>query len=98
MRRSADTIVDSGAIQRDLDSDWRHAAECLNYVGLVDFFPARGESARDAKAICGVCPVREDCLEYAMRWELLHGVWGGLSERERRQLRRERKGPRRQRI
>jgi WhiB family redox-sensing transcriptional regulator len=46
---------------------------------------------RDAKAICAGCPVREECLEYAMRWDQLCGVWGGLSERERRQLRRQRR-------
>jgi WhiB family transcriptional regulator, redox-sensing transcriptional regulator len=79
------------AIEPEPSGDWRHDAECLRYVGLVDFFPTRGESARDAKAICATCPVRQECLEYALRWDQLCGVWGGLSERERRQLRRERR-------
>ena len=85
MRSSGDTIV------IDQELDWRHDAECIRYVGIVDFFPARGESAREAKSICATCSVREQCLEYAMRWDQLCGVWGGLSERERRQLRRERR-------
>lgn len=78
-------------VEEDVAADWRDEAECVHYVGLVDFFPARGESARDAKSICAVCSVREECLEYAMRWDQLCGVWGGLSERERRQLRRSRR-------
>ena len=88
MATSAGTAV----VEHDLSPDWWHDAECLQYVGIVDFFPARGESAREAKAVCAGCPVRQHCLEYAMRWDQLCGVWGGLSERERRQLRRERKG------
>ncbi len=52
--------------------------------GRVDFFPARGESVRDAKAVCAGCPVRSECLDFALRLKVAHGVWGGLSERERR--------------
>jgi WhiB family transcriptional regulator, redox-sensing transcriptional regulator len=69
---------------------WQHDAACLDYAGEVDFFPARGESVRDAKAVCAACRVREECLEFALRTKVAHGVWGGLSERERRRLRRER--------
>jgi WhiB family redox-sensing transcriptional regulator len=82
--------VDPQVIDAPETHDWWQDAECLHYSGIVDFFPARGESAREAKAVCGRCPVRTDCLEYALQWEPLCGVWGGLSERERRQLRRER--------
>jgi len=84
------TQLESLLIEHDLDRDWRHDAECVRYVGLVDFFPSHGESAREAKAVCAMCSVRKECLDYAMRWEQLCGVWGGLSERERRQLRRDR--------
>ena len=73
----------------DRSTDWRDEAECLHYAGLVDFFPAPGESARDAKKVCAECRVRSECLEYALERDLC-GVWGGLSERERRQLRRDR--------
>ena len=82
--------VDPRTIDAPDGRDWWQDAECLHYSGLVDFFPARGESARDAKQVCARCAVREECLEYALQWEPLCGVWGGLSERERRQLRRDR--------
>jgi WhiB family redox-sensing transcriptional regulator len=54
------------------------------------FFPARGESCADAKAVCRGCRVRVECLEYALALGEKHGIWGGLSERERRRLRRRR--------
>jgi WhiB family redox-sensing transcriptional regulator len=76
--------------EHDLARAWQEQAECVQYAGRVDFFPARGESVRDAKAVCSICPVRSECLEFAMRLKVVHGVWGGLSERERRFLRRER--------
>jgi WhiB family redox-sensing transcriptional regulator len=41
---------------------------------------------RRAKAICAVCPVQVECLEYAIRTREPHGVWGGLSEMERRAM------------
>jgi WhiB family redox-sensing transcriptional regulator len=78
------------ALEEDGSRGWWQDAECLHYAGLVDFFPARGESAREAKAVCSRCKVREECLEYALQWDPLCGVWGGLCERERRQVRRER--------
>ena len=55
------------------------------------FFPARGESVKEAKAVCARCPVRAECLEYALTNQEKFGIWGGLSERERRQLRRQRR-------
>jgi WhiB family transcriptional regulator, redox-sensing transcriptional regulator len=70
---------------------WQLHAECVPRAGAVDFFPARGESTRDAKAVCAVCPVSSDCLEFALRLKVAHGIWGGLSERERRNLRRDRR-------
>ncbi len=69
---------------------WWMDAACLAYTGVANFFPARNESAQEAKAICATCTVRVDCLEYAMSWEYLHGVWGGLAEGERNQLRTQR--------
>ena len=74
---------------RDLAVDWQQDAACVHHRE-VDFFPARGESVRDAKAVCACCPVRMQCLDFALRLKVAHGVWGGLSERERRSLRRER--------
>ncbi|MBN9240088.1 MAG: WhiB family transcriptional regulator [Leifsonia sp.] len=51
------------------------------------FFPEKGGSTRDAKKICGSCEVRARCLEYALENDERFGIWGGLSERERRKLR-----------
>ncbi len=51
------------------------------------FFPEKGGSTRDAKKICTSCEVRSQCLEYALNNDERFGIWGGLSERERRKLR-----------
>jgi WhiB family redox-sensing transcriptional regulator len=51
------------------------------------FFPEKGGSTRDAKKICGSCEVRTQCLQYALANDERFGIWGGLSERERRKLR-----------
>ena len=50
------------------------------------FFPERGESAGPARQVCAACPVRQPCLDYAITNRITHGVWGGLTERERRAL------------
>jgi len=54
------------------------------------FFPDRGENIATAKAVCMSCPVRAECLEFALVEVIKVGLWGGTSERERRRLRRER--------
>lgn len=61
--------------------------------GQVDpelFFPEKGGSVREPKLLCAVCPVRQECLDWALANDVRHGVWGGLSERERRRLRQDR--------
>jgi WhiB family redox-sensing transcriptional regulator len=50
------------------------------------FFPDKGGSVRDAKKICRRCDVRAECLDYALTHRERYGVWGGLSENERRGL------------
>ena len=67
---------------------WQHYALCGEVGGDV-FFPAKGESCGPAKRICRACGVREPCLEYALGRDGLQGVWGGMSERERRRLKRQ---------
>lgn len=52
-----------------------------------EFFPNKGESTKTAKLICGMCPVVEQCLDFAVTTNQRHGVWGGKSERERRHIR-----------
>ncbi|MDZ5076959.1 WhiB family transcriptional regulator [Nesterenkonia sp. HG001] len=51
------------------------------------FFPEKGGSTRDAKKVCGACHVQQECLDYALANDERFGIWGGLSERERRKLR-----------
>ena len=65
---------------------WRERAACRG-ADLGLFFPGRGESAEPARRICAACPVREACLDYALRHGITHGIWGGLAERDRRALR-----------
>lgn len=55
------------------------------------FYPASDEEALPAKAICGECPVRETCLEYALSRREPSGVWGGTTEAERRRIIRRRR-------
>lgn len=51
------------------------------------FFPEKGGSTREAKKVCANCTVRAECLSYALENDERFGIWGGLSERERRKLR-----------
>lgn len=69
--------------------EWKAQANCLG-VDPDLFFPERGASTREAKEVCRGCVVREDCLEYALSNGEKFGIWGGLSERERRRVRRAR--------
>lgn len=55
------------------------------------FYPVSDEDAVTAKSICGQCPVREACLEYALAYRERDGVWGGATERERRRILRHRR-------
>ena len=65
---------------------WRERAACRG-TGLEVFFPGRGETAEPARRICAACPVRQPCLDYALSHGIIHGIWGGLTERDRRALR-----------
>jgi WhiB family redox-sensing transcriptional regulator len=66
---------------------WRKDAACLETPN-VNFFPGLGEPTKATKAVCDTCLVRAECLEYAIVNEEKFGIWGGTSERQRRQLRR----------
>jgi WhiB family redox-sensing transcriptional regulator len=71
------------------DTDWRQDAACRTADTSV-FFPDTEEEAATAKAICAACPVREACLTFALANRQEQGVWGGMTETERRRLRRRR--------
>jgi WhiB family transcriptional regulator, redox-sensing transcriptional regulator len=70
--------------------DWRYSAACRDSDPEL-FFPVSeigpgARQAEQAKAICAGCPVRERCLAFAVDSGLDHGVFGGTTERERREL------------
>ena len=69
------------------EGDWQEQALCAQ-TDPEAFFPEKGGSTREAKRICSGCEVRSECLEYALEHDERFGIWGGLSERERRRLRR----------
>ncbi|HEU4363761.1 MAG TPA: WhiB family transcriptional regulator [Mycobacterium sp.] len=69
------------------DEKWQDRALCAQ-TDPEAFFPEKGGSTREAKKICQRCPVRAECLEYALAHDERFGIWGGLSERERRRLKR----------
>ena len=75
--------------ETDGGESWQMFANCLG-VDPDLFFPERGASTKEAKSVCQGCVVREDCLEYALANGEKFGIWGGLSERERSRIRRQR--------
>ncbi len=72
-----------------LDTSWQESSNCLG-VDPDLFFPERGASTKEAKEVCRGCVVRNDCLEFALANGEKFGIWGGMSERERRRIRRQR--------
>jgi WhiB family redox-sensing transcriptional regulator len=66
---------------------WQEEALCAQ-TDPEAFFPEKGGSTREAKRVCSRCEVRLECLEYALGHDERFGIWGGLSERERRRLKR----------
>ena len=77
------------------EKSWQTKSNCMG-VDPDLFFPERGASTREAKEVRRGCVVREECLEYALSNGEKFGIWGGMSERERRRLRRARALERRQ--
>lgn len=72
----------------DDEQGWQDRALCAQ-TDPEAFFPEKGGSTREAKRVCHGCEVRAECLEYALEHDERFGIWGGLSERERRRLKRE---------
>jgi WhiB family redox-sensing transcriptional regulator len=75
-------------MEENTGGDWRHRAACVGEEPEL-FFPVgnTGPAAlqtEEAKAVCRRCNVREQCLDWAMTYQQDHGVWGGMSEDERR--------------
>jgi WhiB family redox-sensing transcriptional regulator len=68
---------------------WQDFARCAE-VDPEIFFPEKGQSVNDPSKICRGCEVRTPCLEYALEKGERYGFWGGMSERERRRILRQR--------
>ena len=75
------------------DRSWQHAALCKGNHSYLFFPPStverkdeRDRREQKAKAICSVCPVKGECLDFAMAIREPYGIWGGLTEADRRQL------------
>lgn len=68
-----------------IEEDWQERALCAQ-TDPEAFYPDKGGSVREAKRICQGCDVRAECLEYALAHDERFGIWGGMSERERRKL------------
>jgi hypothetical protein len=73
-------------------SAWQTRAACRGRSD-VNFFPHRGESIRAAIGLCSGCSVRTECLEEALAHHGTLGVWGGMTERERKRLKRRKSLP-----
>jgi WhiB family redox-sensing transcriptional regulator len=89
---AVDLLREPGAVVESFgepteEPDWQERALCAQ-TDPEAFFPEKGGSTREAKRICSGCEVRAECLEYALANDERFGIWGGLSERERRRLRR----------
>ncbi|WP_018635366.1 WhiB family transcriptional regulator [Parafrankia elaeagni] len=93
--RTSSALVDSLAEVIDIGlgdllgeaMEWQERALCAQ-TDPEAFFPEKGGSTREAKRICSGCEVRVECLEYALENDERFGIWGGMSERERRKQRR----------
>ena len=82
------TLLDlAGQDSDEAELTWQERALCAQ-TDPEAFFPEKGGSTREAKKVCVSCEVRAECLEYALENDERFGILGGLSERERRKLKR----------
>jgi len=80
------------ALAAQFQQEWWRDALCVGMDPNI-WFPLKGKTAREAKAICADCPAQEACLDYALESpQQKYGVWGGMTERERRKESRRRRG------
>ena len=77
-----------GLLVEDEQESWQDRALCAQ-TDPEAFSPEKGGSTREAKKICTGCEVKAECLEYALANDERFGIWGGLSERERRRIKRD---------
>lgn len=77
-------------VQEMKETSWMRRGACRSYPPDT-FFPSDGVGVERAKAICSGCPVADSCLNYALENRIDHGVWGGVSERGRQRLLRQKR-------
>jgi WhiB family redox-sensing transcriptional regulator len=90
------TVLERTSRKKDVSGataqNWRATGLCKGSDPLVFYPPSEDDSQADeAKTICSMCAVRQPCLEFALTTREKHGVWGGLTERERRRVLRQRR-------
>jgi len=79
-------------VGQPMGQNWRSVGLCRGSDTLVFYPPSEDDSlAEEAKTICSMCAVRKPCLEFVLATREKHGVWGGLTERERRRVLRQRR-------
>jgi WhiB family redox-sensing transcriptional regulator len=73
-------------------AQWQEQAACRD-VPVAVFFPdhGSGHDGREAKQLCLTCPVRSECLDFAIDTRQVYGIWGGLNTNERRLIRNRRR-------
>lgn len=72
---------------RGAGTDWSSSAACGSAEPDL-FFPVSASASNltqvtEAKALCGICLIRRECLDFAVRTRQMHGIWGGMTEEER---------------
>jgi WhiB family redox-sensing transcriptional regulator len=90
VRRRGRSPTSRGDPMSRADMTWRNRGAC-NGLDPAVFFPESEDHADEAKSICAECSVRVSCLEYALAVRERDGVWGGMTERERRRIIRQRR-------
>jgi WhiB family redox-sensing transcriptional regulator len=82
------TLSEAGSDVLPPELAWQERALCAQ-TDPEAFFPEKGGSTREAKRVCMSCEVRAECLDYALAKDERFGIWGGLSERERRRVKKQ---------
>ena len=80
----------NGPGSESLATEWVTRRRCADIDPSV-FFPNDGAGVIVAQKVCVECPVKDLCREYALANNIIHGVWGGTSERQRRRILRDRR-------
>lgn len=84
-------LIDLPFLKEWGDGAWRQKAACAN-SDTEKFFPRKGKEAQTqlvisaARLVCASCPVRKECLEFAVRNSIFYGIWGGLTKEERKKV------------